>query len=31
MKKFPSEENFYNLNEGELEKLLADPKWKYTK
>ena len=31
MKNFPSEENFYNLNEGELEKLLADPKWKYTK
>jgi 3-methyl-2-oxobutanoate hydroxymethyltransferase len=30
-RKFPAEENFYNLNEGELEKLLADPKWKYTK
>jgi 3-methyl-2-oxobutanoate hydroxymethyltransferase len=27
--KFPSEENFYNLNDGELEKMLADPKWKY--
>ena len=28
---FPSEENFYSLNEGEIEKMLADPKWKYTK
>jgi len=27
--KFPSEENFYSLNDGELEKMLADPKWKY--
>lgn len=27
--KFPSQENFYNLNDGELEKMLADPKWKY--
>lgn len=26
---FPSEENFYSLNEGEIEKMLADPKWKY--
>jgi 3-methyl-2-oxobutanoate hydroxymethyltransferase len=26
---FPSKENFYNLNDGELEKMLADPKWKY--
>lgn len=26
---FPSEENFYSLNEGELEKMLANPKWKY--
>jgi 3-methyl-2-oxobutanoate hydroxymethyltransferase len=26
---FPSKENFYNLDEGELEKMLADPKWKY--
>jgi 3-methyl-2-oxobutanoate hydroxymethyltransferase len=26
---FPSQENFYSLNEGELEKMLANPKWKY--
>jgi hypothetical protein len=30
-KKFPTGENFYDLNEGELEKLLSDPKWKYIK
>ena len=29
-KKFPSSENFYSLNDGELEKMLSDPKWKYT-
>lgn len=28
---FPSSENFYSLNDGELEKMLADPKWKYLK
>jgi 3-methyl-2-oxobutanoate hydroxymethyltransferase len=28
---FPTEENFYKLDEGEIEKMLADPKWKYTK
>jgi 3-methyl-2-oxobutanoate hydroxymethyltransferase len=27
--KFPAQENFYSLNDGELEKMLADPKWKY--
>lgn len=27
--KFPAQENFYSLNEGELEKMLANPKWKY--
>lgn len=27
--KFPAEENFYSLNDGELEKMLANPKWKY--
>ena len=26
---FPSQENCYEINDGELEKLLADPKWKY--
>lgn len=26
---FPTQENFYEINEEELEKLLADPKWKY--
>ncbi len=26
---FPSQENFYEIKEDELEKLLADPKWKY--
>jgi 3-methyl-2-oxobutanoate hydroxymethyltransferase len=30
-RKFPSPENFYVLNEGEIEKMLADPKWKYLK
>ena len=28
-RKFPSSENFYSLNDGELEKMLSDPKWKY--
>lgn len=28
---FPSEENFYEIKEEELEKLLADKKWKYEK
>ena len=28
-RKFPSDENFYEIKEEELEKLLADPKWKY--
>lgn len=28
-RKFPSTENFYEIKEGELEKLLSDPKWKY--
>lgn len=28
-RRFPTEENFYEIKEGELEKLLADPKWKY--
>lgn len=28
---FPREENFYQMNDGELEKLLADPRWKYLK
>ncbi len=28
-REFPSEENFYSLDEGELEKMLANPKWKY--
>ncbi len=27
--KFPSEENFYEINDQELEKLLGDKKWKY--
>lgn len=27
--KFPSTENFYEIKEGELEKLLADSRWKY--
>lgn len=27
--KFPSEENFYEIKEEELEKLLEDPRWKY--
>ena len=27
--KFPAQENCYEIKEGELEKLLADPKWKY--
>jgi 3-methyl-2-oxobutanoate hydroxymethyltransferase len=26
---FPNEEHFYSLNEGELEKMLANPRWKY--
>jgi 3-methyl-2-oxobutanoate hydroxymethyltransferase len=26
---FPSQENFYEINEAELEKLLGDAKWKY--
>jgi 3-methyl-2-oxobutanoate hydroxymethyltransferase len=29
--KFPTEENFYSMNDGELEKLLSDPRWKYLK
>lgn len=29
--KFPSEENFYEMKEEELEKLLGDTKWKYEK
>lgn|SRR3989338_6631207 len=28
---FPMQENFYEIREDELEKLLADPKWKYVK
>lgn len=28
-RKFPTEDNFYSLKEGELEKMLANPKWKY--
>jgi hypothetical protein len=27
--KFPTEENFYEIKEEELEKLLGDSKWKY--
>ncbi len=27
--KFPTSEHFYELNDDELEKMLADPKWKY--
>ena len=27
--KFPAPENFYELKEEELEKLLADDRWKY--
>lgn len=27
--KFPSAEHFYEIKEGELERLLGDPKWKY--
>lgn len=27
---FPSTDQFYNLNDAELEKMLGDPKWKYT-
>jgi len=27
--KFPTSDNFYQLNEEELEKMLADPRWKY--
>jgi 3-methyl-2-oxobutanoate hydroxymethyltransferase len=30
-KEFPKVENFYTMNDGELEKLLADPRWKYVK
>lgn len=26
---FPSEENFYSMPEGELEAMVADPRWKY--
>lgn len=26
---FPTPENFYEIQDGELEKLLSDPKWKY--
>ena len=29
--KFPSEENFYEIKEEELEKLLGDSSWKYEK
>lgn len=29
--KFPAEEHFYKINDDELEKILADPKWKYVK
>ena len=28
---FPSSENFYEIKEDELEKLLGDDKWKYEK
>ena len=28
-RRFPTPENFYEINEGELERLLADSKWKY--
>ena len=27
--KFPAKENFYEIKEEELEKLLGDVKWKY--
>ena len=27
--KFPSQENFYEIEDEELEKLLGDKKWKY--
>ena len=30
-KKFPAKENFYEINEDELEKLLGDSAWKYEK
>lgn len=30
-KEFPGTENFYAMNDGELEKLLSDPRWKYLK
>ena len=26
---FPSKENFYEMNENDLEKMLVDPRWKY--
>jgi 3-methyl-2-oxobutanoate hydroxymethyltransferase len=26
---FPTAENFYEIQDGELERLLSDPKWKY--
>ena len=28
-RQFPSSEHFYDIDEGELERLLVDPKWKY--
>jgi hypothetical protein len=28
-RQFPTTEHFYEIKEGELEKLLGDPKWKY--
>jgi hypothetical protein len=30
-RQFPSQENFYEIKEDELEKLLGDSKWKYEK
>ena len=29
--KFPAQENFYEIKDNELEKLLGDSKWKYEK